>query len=139
MPTIITTTATTATKPITTTNTTTVTTTATTAGVTTPTTTIPSSENTVVLTDVVFGESYSLADYDYASIEKIEITLGGDIGYGFGGSLVLGNWTVQTSYGHADMRQDGTIAFEVTNPQDRFTLFQYWGSMYLKSMTLYFK
>ncbi len=139
MPTIITTTATTATKPITTTNTTTVTTTAKTAGVTTPTTTTPSSENTVVLTDVVFGESYSLADYDYASIEKIEITLGGDIGYGFGGSLVLGNWTVQTSYGHADMRQDGTIAFEVTNPQDRFTLFQYWGSMYLKSMTLYFK
>ena len=137
---------------ITTTTTANPTTTTTTSTTTTakPTTTKPSTttittsttdkddENTVVLKDVVLGEAYSLKDYDYKSISKIVIKWNGDVGYGFGGSLVLGSWTVQNSYGHNDMKKDGTIEFVIDNPQDKFTLFRYWGSVELESVTLYF-
>lgn len=109
--------------------------------VTSPETTteiVSSEEKTVVLTDVAFGERYSLADYDYESINKIVLQFDENVGYGFGGALVLGNWTVQNSYGQTDLNSDGTIVFEVTNPQDCFTLFRYWGEIGLESMTLYF-
>ncbi|WP_295214737.1 hypothetical protein, partial [Ruminococcus sp.] len=137
-PTTTTTTSTTTTTTQLTTTTTTSTTTAT-APPTTTQTTPPSEDNTIILTDVTLGESYSLTDYDYQSIDKIVIELEGEVGYGFGGALILGNWTVQNSYGHADLQADNTITFDVTNPQDRFTLFRYWGTMELKSVTLYLK
>ena len=138
--TAVTTTTTTTTTPApTTTATTTTTITTTTTTATTTTTTVPKTEaDSVVLTDVVLGESYSLTNYDYTSITKIVIKWNGDVGYGFGGALILGNWTVQNSYGHNDMTEDGTIEFEVTNPQDKLTLFRYWGSVELESVTLYF-
>ena len=139
-PTTTTTTTTTTEKPTTTTTTTTTTTDTTTAPVTTATTTETSAseQQTAVLTDVTFGASYDLSDYDYQSITKIELKFKGNIGYGFGGALVLGNWTVQNSYGHTDMDADNTITFKVTNPQDRFTLFRYWGEIELDKMVIYF-
>ena len=90
------------------------------------------------MTDVVLGESYSLEAYDYNSISKIVIEWEGDVGYGFGGALVLGNWTVQNSFSHTDMTEDNTIEFTVDNPQNKLTLFRYWGTIELKSITLYF-
>lgn len=140
-----TTTTTTTAKPTTTTTTTkptTTTTTTTTEPITTTTTTtpsVPSDSKDVVLDDVKFGESYSLEKYDYKSIDKIVVKFDDEIGYGFGGAMVLGNWIVNTSYGQSDISSDNTITFNVTNPQDKFTLFRYWGTIGLESVTLCFK
>ena len=132
-----TTTTTTTTKPTTTTTSTTKPTTITTQ-TTASTTTTEGTINTVVLTDVIFGESYDLSNYDYHSITQIELQFEGNIGYGFGGALVLGNWTVQNSYGHTDMDNNYTITFDISNPQDRFVLYRYWGEIELKAMVLHF-
>ncbi len=143
------TTTTTATKPTTTTTKATTTTTkattttakattTTTAKATTAATTASESSKTVVLTDVSFGKSYSLKKYDYKSITKIQVTFGDNVGYGFNGALVLGNWAEQKSYHSNDMKSDNTITFDVKNPQDYLTLYRYWGEVDLKSVTLYF-
>ena len=143
------TTTTTATKPTTTTTKATTTTTkattttakattTTTAKATTAATTSSESSKTVVLTDVSFGKSYSLKKYDYKSITKIQVTFGDNVGYGFNGALVLGNWAEQKSYHSNDMKSDNTITFDVKNPQDYLTLYRYWGEVDLKSVTLYF-
>lgn len=140
--TITTTKATTTTTPETTTTTKATTTTAPETTTTAPETTtqaVSAEEKTVVLTDVTYGERYSLKDYDYKSIRKIALQFDENTGYGFGGALVLGNWTVQNSYGHMDLNSDNTIVFDVTNSQDCFTLFRYWGDVGLESMTLYFE
>lgn len=113
-------------------------TTTTTAKATTAATTSSESSKTVVLTDVSFGKSYSLKKYDYKSITKIQVTFGDNVGYGFNGALVLGNWTEQKSYHSNDMKSDNTITFDVKNPQDYLTLYRYWGEVDLKSVTLYF-
>ncbi|MDE5752983.1 MAG: SGNH/GDSL hydrolase family protein [Oscillospiraceae bacterium] len=134
--------ATTTTTPETTTTTKATTTTARETTITAPETTtqaVSSKEKTVVLTDITYGERYSLKDYDYKSIRKIALQFDGNTGYGFGGAFVLGNWTVQNSYGHMDLNADNTIVFDITNPQDCFTLFRYWGDVGLESMTLYFE
>ena len=135
-PTTTTTKATTTTTKATTT--TTKATTTTTAKATTAATTSSESSKTVVLTDVSFGKSYSLEKYDYKSITKIQVTFGDNVGYGFNGALVLGNWAEQKSYHSNDMKSDNTITFDVKNPQDRLTLYRYWGEVDLKSVTLYF-
>ncbi|WP_455249161.1 SGNH/GDSL hydrolase family protein [Ruminococcus sp.] len=113
-------------------------TTTTTAKATTAATTSSESSKTVVLTDVSFGKSYSLKKYDYKSITKIQVTFGDNVGYGFNGALVLGNWAEQKSYHSNDMKSDNTITFDVKNPQDCLTLYRYWGEVDLKSVTLYF-
>lgn len=113
-------------------------TTTTTAKATTAATTSSESSKTVVLTDVSFGKSYSLKKYDYKSITKIQVTFGDNVGYGFNGALVLGNWAEQKSYHSNDMKSDNTITFDVKNPQDYLTLYRYWGEVDLKSVTLYF-
>ena len=127
-PTTTTTTTTTTAKPVTTTKATT-----TTAKVTTTT---ASHAKKVVLTDVQYGKTYSLADYHPSDIKEIVLQLDGEVGYGFGGKLVLGGWAVQMDYGVADMKDDKTITFKITNPQDTMTVFGYWGNMKLKSVTL---
>ncbi len=137
-PTTTTTTTTTTTAQPTTTTTTTTTTTAqptTTTEQTTVVTTAPSEEK-VVLTDVVYGNSYSLAAYQPSAIKEIVLQLKGDVGYGFGGKLVLGAWAVQLDYGAADLNDDNTISFQITNPQDTIQIFNYWGNMELESVTL---
>lgn len=135
-PTTTTTKATTTTTKATTT--TTKATTTTTAKATTAATTSSESSKTAVLTDVSFGKSYSLKKYDYKSITKIQVTFGDNVGYGFNGALVLGNWAEQKSYHSNDMKSDNTITFDVKNPQDYLTLYRYWGEVDLKSVTLYF-
>lgn len=127
-PTTTTTTTTTTAKPVTTTKATT-----TTAKVTTTT---ASHAKKVVLTDVQYEKTYSLADYHPSDIKEIVLQLDGEVGYGFGGKLVLGGWAVQMDYGVADMKDDKTITFKITNPQDTMTVFGYWGNMKLKSVTL---
>lgn len=142
-PTTTTTTTTTTAKPTTTTTTTTTTkptTTTTTATTTKPVTTTESvssgESRTVVLTDVSVGEEYSLKDYNYADIKKIVVKFDENVGYGFNGSLVLGNWSVSNSYTSSDMKSDNTIEFEVTNAYDKMTVFRYWGSVGIESVTL---
>lgn len=141
-PTTTTTTTTTTAKPITTTTTTTTTakpTTTTTKATTTTakvTTTTASHAKKVVLTDVQYEKTYSLADYHPSDIKEIVLQLDGEVGYGFGGKLVLGGWAVQMDYGVADMKDDKTITFKITNPQDVMTVYGYWGNMKLKSVTL---
>ena len=141
-PTTTTTTTTTTAKPITTTTTTTTTakpTTTTTKATTTTakvTTTTASHAKKVVLTDVQYEKTYSLADYHPSDIKEIVLQLDGEVGYGFGGKLVLGGWAVQMDYGVADMKDDKTITFKITNPQDVMTVYGYGGNMKLKSVTL---
>ena len=141
-PTTTTTTTTTTAKPTTTTTTTTTTakpTTTTTKATTTTakvTTTTASHAKKVVLTDVQYEKTYSLADYHPSDIKEIVLQLDGEVGYGFGGKLVLGGWAVQMDYGVADMKDDKTITFKITNPQDVMTVYGYWGNMKLKSVTL---
>ena len=130
-------TTTTTTKPTTTTTKATTTTTTTTKSpVTTTTSTNSDDVKTVVLTDVKYGESYSLADYDYNSISKIIVQFDGNKGWGFNGTFVLGNWTVQNPYTQDDVTDKCTLEFDITNPQDKFTLFRYWGEIGLVSVTL---
>ena len=140
-PTTTTTTTTTTAKPTTTTTTTTttakpVTTTKATTTTAKVTTTTASHAKKVVLTDVQYEKTYSLADYHPSDIKEIVLQLDGEVGYGFGGKLVLGGWTVQMDYGVADMKDDKTITFKITNPQDVMTVYGYWGNMKLKSVTL---
>ncbi len=131
-PTTTTTTTTTA-KPTTTTTTTT---TAKPVVTTTTTTEIESTGNTVVLTDIKSGKEYSIAKYNPSSIKEIVIQLDGEVGYGFGGKFVLGNWTVQKDFGQADIDDNKTISFKIDNPQDKITIYNYWGNMTVKSVTL---
>ena len=140
-PTTTTTTTTTTAKPTTTTTTTTttakpVTTTKATTTTAKVTTTTASHAKKVVLTDVQYGKTYSLADYHPSDIKEIVLQLDGEVGYGFGGKLVLGGWAVQMDYGVADMKDDKTITFKITDPQDVMTVYGYWGNMKLKSVTL---
>ena len=138
-----TTTTTTTAKPTTTTTTTTTTakstTTTTTKATTTTakvTTTTASHAKKVVLTDVQYDKTYSLEDYHPSDIKEIVLQLDGEVGYGFGGKLALGGWAVQMDYGVADMKDDKTITFKITDPQDVMTVYGYWGNMKLKSVTL---
>lgn len=140
-PTTTTTTTTTTAKPTTTTTTTTttakpVTTTKATTTTAKVTTTTASHAKKVVLTDVQYEKTYSLEDYHPSDIKEIVLQLDGEVGYGFGGKLVLGSWAVQMDYGVADMKDDKTITFKITNPQDVMTVYGYWGNMKLKSVTL---
>ena len=134
-PTTTTTTTTTTAKPTTTTTTTTTTAKPTTT-TTKATTTTASHAKKVVLTDVQYEKTYSLADYHPSDIKEIVLQLDGEVGYGFGGKLVLGGWAVQMDYGVADMKDDKTITFKITNPQNVMTVYGYWGNMKLKSVTL---
>ena len=134
-PTTTTTTTTTTAKPTTTTTTTTTTAKPTTT-TTKATTTTASHAKKVVLTDVQYEKTYSLADYHPSDIKEIVLQLDGEVGYGFGGKLVLGGWAVQMDYGVADMKDDKTITFKITTPQDVMTVYGYWGNMKLKSVTL---
>ena len=141
-PTTTTTTTTTTAKPTTTTTTTTTTTakpvTTTKATTTTAkvTTTTASHAKKVVLTDVQYEKTYSLEDYHPSDIKEIVLQLDGEVGYGFGGELVLGNWAVKMGYNAADIKDDKTITFKITDPQNVMMVRNYWGNMKLKSVTL---
>ena len=140
-PTTTTTTTTTTAKPTTTTTTTTttakpVTTTKATTTTAKVTTTTASHAKKVVLTDVQYEKTYSLANYHPSDIKEIVLQLDGKVGYGFGGELVLGNWAVKMGYNAADIKDDKTITFKITDPQNVMMVRNYWGNMKLKSVTL---
>ena len=140
-PTTTTTTTTTTAKPTTTTTTTTttakpVTTTKATTTTAKVTTTTASHAKKVVLTDVQYEKTYSLANYHPSDIKEIVLQLDGEVGYGFGGELVLGNWAVKMGYNAADIKNDKTITFKITDPQNVMMVRNYWGNMKLKSVTL---
>ena len=140
-PTTTTTTTTTTAKPTTTTTTTTttakpVTTTKATTTTAKVTTTTASHAKKVVLTDVQYDKTYSLEDYHPSDIKEIVLQLDGEVGYGFGGELVLGNWDVKMGYNAADIKNDKTITFKITDPQNIMMVRYYWGNMKLKSVTL---
>ena len=140
-PTTTTTTTTTTAKPTTTTTTTTttaklVTTTKATTTTAKVTTTTASHAKKVVLTDVQYDKTYSLEDYHPSDIKEIVLQLDGEVGYGFGGELVLGNWAVKMGYNAADIKDDKTITFKITDPQNVMMVRNYWGNMKLKSVTL---
>ncbi|MDE5946669.1 MAG: CotH kinase family protein [Oscillospiraceae bacterium] len=142
-PTTTTTTTTTA-KPITTTTkattttakpTTTTTITTTTEPVVTTTNNNSSDSKSIVLNDVKFGTAYSLADYDYKNIKSIELNFKNTIAYA-SGCLVLGQcWNESHSVLQAEMK-DGSVVFEINNPQDVMYLYNYWGLGDLVSVTL---
>ena len=100
------------------------------------TTTTASHAKKVVLTDVQYEKTYSLEDYHPSDIKEIVLQLDGEVGYGFGGELVLGNWDVKMGYNAADIKNDKTITFKITDPQNIMMVRYYWGNMKLKSVTL---
>ncbi|MBD5143872.1 MAG: hypothetical protein HDT22_09750, partial [Ruminococcus sp.] len=106
---------------------------------TTPTDGNNNNDKEIVLTDVAYNTSYLLNDYDYNAIEKIILKLNGNVGYGFGGKIVLGNWTEQFDYSAFNLTDEYTIEFDVTNSQDMLTIYNYWGDMVLESVTLIMK
>lgn len=93
----------------------------------------------MVLKDVVYGESYSLANYNYNSIKEIVLQLDGNVGYGFGGCLVMGYWETQNAYDHSNLNSDRTIRIKITNPKSAMTIYNYWGTMKLVSVTLVYQ
>ena len=136
-------TTTTITKKITTTTkkaTTTKKTTATTKQTTTTTktttaTTKPSSGKKVVLKNVSYGTAFDLTSYNYQNIRSITLQFQGSIPNS-GGCLVLGNcWNEQHPIAYSDL-QNGTITFQIQNPQDVMTIYNYYGLGSLQAVTL---
>lgn len=119
--------------PVTTTTTTT-TTTKTTTTKTTTTTTKPSSGKKVVLKNVSYGTAFDLTPYNNQKIRSITLQFQGSIPNS-GGCLVLGNcWNEQHPIAYSDL-QNGTITFQIQNPQDVMTIYNYYGLGSLQAVT----
>ena len=110
--------------------------TTTTCATTRPTTTTkPSSGKQVVLNDVTYGTAYDLTPYNYQKIRSIMLQFQGSIPNS-GGCLVLGNcWNEQHPIAYSDL-QNGTITFQIQNPQDVMTIYNYYGLGSLQAVTL---
>lgn len=131
--TMTTTKKTTTTKKATTTKKTTATTKKTTT--TTTTTTKPSSGKKVVLKNVPYGTAFDLTPYNDQKIRSITLQFKDSIPNS-GGCLVLGNcWNEQHPIAYSDL-QNGTITFQIQNPQDVMTIYNYYGLGSLQSVTL---
>ena len=137
----VTTTATTTTtrattRPTTTTTTTTTTTKATTTTTkTTTTTTKPSSGKNIVLKNVPYETAFDLTPYNDQKIRSITLQFKDSIPNS-GGCLVLGNcWNEQHPIAYSDL-QNGTITFQIQNPQDVMTIYNYYGLGSLQAVTL---
>lgn len=131
------TTTTTTTKATTTTKKTTKKTTATTkkTTTTTKTTTKPSSGKNIVLKNVPYETAFDLTPYNYQNIRSITLQFQGSIPNS-GGCLVLGNcWNEQHPIVYSDL-QNGTITFQIQNPQDVMTIYNYYGLGSLQAVTL---
>ena len=133
-----TTTTTRATTRPTTTTTTTTTTKATTTKKTTTTTTAttkPSSGKNIVLKNVPYETAFDLTPYNYKNIRSITLQFQDSIPNS-GGCLVLGNcWNEQHPIAYSDL-QNGTITFQIQNPQDVMTIYNYYGLGSLQAVTL---
>lgn len=110
--------------------------TTTTCATTRPTTTTkPSSGKKVVLKNVSYGTAFDLTSYNYQNIRSITLQFQGSIPNS-GGCLVLGNcWNEQHPIAYSDL-QNGTITFQIQNPQDVMTIYNYYGLGSLQAVTL---
>lgn len=128
----VTTTTCATTRPTTTTTTTTTKATTTTKKATT---TNPSSGKKVVLKNVSYRTAFDLTSYNYQKIRSITLQFQGSIPNS-GGCLVLGNcWNEQHPIAYSDL-QNGTITFQIQNPQDVMTIYNYYGLGSLQAVTL---
>lgn len=102
---------------------------------TTTATTKPSSSKQVVLNDVAYGTAFDLTSYNYQNIRSITLQFQGSIPNS-GSCLVLGNcWNEQHPIAYSDL-QNGTITFQIQNPQDVMTIYNYYGLGSLQAVTL---
>lgn len=101
---------------------------------TTTTTTKPSSGKKVVLKNVSYRTAFDLTSYNYQNIRSITLQFQGSIPNS-GGCLVLGNcWNEQHPIAYSDL-QNGTITFQIQNPQDVMTIYNYYGLGSLQAVT----
>lgn len=110
--------------------------TTTTCATTRPTTTTkPSSGKKVVLKNVSYRTAFDLTSYNDQKIRSITLQFQGSIPNS-GGCLVLGNcWNEQHPIAYSDL-QNGTITFQIQNPQDVMTIYNYYGLGSLQAVTL---
>lgn len=110
--------------------------TTTTCATTRPTTTTkPSSGKKVVLKNVSYRTAFDLTPYNDQKIRSITLQFQGSIPNS-GGCLVLGNcWNEQHPIAYSDL-QNGTITFQIQNPQDVMTIYNYYGLGSLQAVTL---
>ena len=101
----------------------------------TTTTTKPSSGKKVVLKNVSYRTAFDLTPYNDQKIRSITLQFQGSIPNS-GGCLVLGNcWNEQHPIAYSDL-QNGTITFQIQNPQDVMTIYNYYGLGCLQAVTL---
>ena len=101
---------------------------------TTPTTK-PSSGKNVFLKNVPYGTAFDLTSYNYQNILSITLQFQCSIPNS-GGCLVLGNcWNEPHPIAYSDL-QNGTITFQIQNPQDVKTIYNYNGMGSLQAVTL---
>lgn len=98
-------------------------------------TTKPSSGKKVVLKNVPYRTAFDLTSYNYQNIRSITLQFQGSIPNS-DGCLVLGNcWNEQHPIAYSDL-QNGTITFQIQNPQDVMTIYNYYGLGSLQAVTL---
>lgn len=108
---------------------------ATTTTKTTTTTTKPSSGKNIVLKNVSYRTVFDLTPYNDQKIRSITLQFQDSIPNS-GGCLVLGNcWNEQHPIAYSDL-QNGTITFQIQNPQDVMTIYNYYGLGCLQAVTL---
>lgn len=99
------------------------------------TTTKPNSGKKVVLKNVSYRTAFDLTPYNAQKIRSITLQFQGSIPNS-GGCLVLGNcWNEQHPIAYSDL-QNGTITFQIQNPQDVMTIYNYYGLGSLQAVTL---
>ena len=102
---------------------------------TTKTTTKPSSGKNIVLKNVPYETAFDLTPYNYQKIRSITLQFQDSIPNS-GGCLVLGNcWNEPHPIAYSDL-QNGTITFQIQNPQDVMTIYNYYGLGSLQAVTL---
>ena len=102
---------------------------------TTTTTTKPSSGKNIVLKNVPYETAFDLTPYNDQKIRSITLQFKDSIPNS-GGCLVLGNcWNEQHPIAYSDL-QNGTITFQIQNPQDVMTIYNYYGLGSLQAVTL---
>lgn len=89
----------------------------------------------VVLKNVSYRTAFDLTPYNDQKIRSITLQFQGSIPNS-GGCLVLGNcWNEQHPIAYSDL-QNGTITFQIQNPQDVMTIYNYYGLGSLQAVTL---
>lgn len=97
-------------------------------------TTKPSSGKKVVLKNVSYRTAFDLTSYNYQNIRSITLQFQDSIPNS-GGCLVLENcWNEQHPIAYSDL-QNGTITFQIQNPQDVMTIYNYYGLGSLQAVT----